>query len=134
MKDLFGSACSKEAVREIGERSVRSRVDIGRNESLREGVSSTLSGQRQTGENHQKRRRGIVVRRQERVDSAYHRRVTDRLNTILADETRPLRPEFVSRRIDRSGRFGVPKARTTRYKNSFILSAIQTFDQLVKRE
>ena len=99
MKDLFGSACSKEAVREIGERSVRSRVDIGRNESLREGVSSTLSGQRQTGENHQKRRRGIVVRRQERVDSAYHRRVTDRLNTILAGETHPLRRNLIGDKL-----------------------------------
>ena len=77
---------------------------------------------------------GIVGRKQESLHSAYHRLLTDRLNTILADETHPLRPEFDSRRIDRSGRFRVPKARTNRYKNSFIQSAIQNFNQSVKRE
>ena len=60
--------------------------------------------------------------------------VTNRPNTILTDETHPLQPEFDSRRINRRGRFRVPKARTNRYKNSFIPSAIQTFNHLVKRE
>ena len=36
--------------------------------------------------------------------------------------------------VDRSGRFRVPKAKTTQSKNSFIPSAIQTFNQLVKRK
>ena len=38
-------------------------------------------------------------------EKAYHRRVMDRLTTVLADVTHPLSlPEFDSRRIDRSGR------------------------------
>ena len=97
------------------------------------GWKCSERGQRQTGKTI-KKAEGIVGRKQESLHSAYHRLWTDRLNTILADETHPHRPEFDSRRIDRSGRFRVSKARTKRYKNSFIPSAIQTFNQLVKRE
>ena len=57
-------------------------------------------------------------------DSAYHRRVTDRLITILADVTHPLRPEFDNRRIGRSVGFRIPRTRTARYKNYFIQIAI----------
>ena len=77
---------------------------------------------------------GNVCRKQESFHPAYHRRLTDRPDTNLADKTFPLWPEFASRRIDRSGRFRDPYARTTRYKIYFIPSSIQTLNQLVKRE
>ena len=41
-----------------------------------------------------KKAEGTVGRKQESFQSAYHRLLTDRLNTILADETHALRLEF----------------------------------------
>ena len=38
---------------------------------------------------------GIVGRKQENSLSVYHRRLTDRLNTVSADETHPLRKSTV---------------------------------------
>ena len=76
----------------------------------------------------------IVGRKQESFGSANHRRLIDRLNTSLADETHPLRTEFDSPPIDRSGRLRVLCARKSRYGNSFIPSAVQTLNQSVKRE
>ena len=49
----------------------------------------------------------VIGRQQETFDSVCHRRLTDRLNKNLSDDTHPLRPEFDSRLIDRSGRLRV---------------------------
>ena len=76
-----------------------------------------------------KKASGVVGRKQDDVETMYQRLVTHKLTSVLADDTHPLRPEFDSRRMDRSGRFRVPKTRTTRYKHSFIPTAIQTFNQ-----
>ena len=72
---------------------------------------------------------GVIDRQQEIFDSVDHRRLTDRLMKILSDDTHPLRPEFDSRLIDRSGRLIVPFTKATRLKFSFITKAIQTFNQ-----
>ena len=80
-----------------------------------------------------KKASGVVGRRQDDVETMYNRLVTSKLTGILADDAHPLRPEFDSRHIDRSGRFRVPKVRTTRYKHSFIPTAIQTHNQLTSR-
>ena len=55
-----------------------------------------------------KRREGWWGEGKKPFYSAYNRRVTDRLTTILADVTHPFRPKFDSRRIDTNGRFRVP--------------------------
>ena len=44
---------------------------------------------------------GVVVRRrQESIDTAYRRLVTNKLRTIWADQTHPLRPESDNRHIE----------------------------------
>ena len=58
-------------------------------------------------ENTIRKARGVIGRQQETFDSVHHRRLTDRLKMIQADRTHPLRPEFDSRLIDRSGRLRV---------------------------
>ena len=72
---------------------------------------------------------GVIGRAQENMETAYHRLVTDKLLTVLADETHPLRPEFDNRQTDRSDRFRLPRTRTTRYQQSFIPTAIRTHNQ-----
>ena len=100
---------------------------------------------------------GVIGRQQDTFDSVCHRRLTDRLNKILSDDTHPLTPEIDSRLIDRSGRLRVPFTHThihkkrrhththvqkkkkekkkkkknthTRLRHSFILKAVQTFNQ-----
>ena len=61
-----------------------------------------------------KKARGVVGRRLERVDTAYHQLVTNKLRTALADEAHPLRPEFYNRHMDRSHRFRILRSKTTR--------------------
>jgi hypothetical protein len=80
-----------------------------------------------------KKASGVVGRKQDTFTSTHERRLTDRIQKILADDTHPLRPEFDSRRIDRSSRFRQPCTRTTRYRNSFIPSAIHIFNSHVGR-
>ena len=57
----------------------------------------------------------------------------NKLNTVLADETHPLRPDFDSRLKDRSDRFRIFRSKTTRYQQSFIPTAIQTHNQQAGR-
>ena len=72
---------------------------------------------------------GVIGRQQETFESVYHRPLTNQLMKTLSDDTHPLRPEFDSRLIDRSGRLIVPFTKATRLKHSFIPKAIQTFNQ-----
>ena len=71
-----------------------------------------------------KRGGGVVGKRQDAMDELYTRRTTNKLKTILSDETHPLKQEYDWRMIERSGRYRVPKARTTRYLNSFVPKTI----------
>lgn len=48
---------------------------------------------------------------------------------FFADGTHPLRPEFDSRSIDRSGKLRVPITKTICLNHSLIPKVIQTFDQ-----
>ena len=80
-----------------------------------------------------KKASGVVGRNQDTFALTHERRLTDRLAKILDDDTHPLRPEFDSRRSDRSTRFIQPCSRTTRYSNSFIPSAIHIFNSQVGR-
>ena len=80
-----------------------------------------------------KKASGVVGGKQDDIVTMYERLVTNKLTSVLDDDTHPLRPEFDSRLIERSGRFRVPKARTTRYMHSFIPTAIQTHNKLKSR-
>ena len=62
------------------------------------------------------------------IDDVYERRVLKKLNSILQDETHPMRHDFDTLKIIRSGRFRVPKINTKRYKNSFLPTAIRKFN------
>ena len=72
---------------------------------------------------------GVVGRVQDNLDILHDRRMTQKLNDILDDATHPLRLEFDDRLIQRSGRMRVPKARTSRYSNSFVPRAIISFNR-----
>ena len=68
---------------------------------------------------------GVIDRQRETFDSVYH----GRLLKILSDDTHPMRPEFDSRLIDRSGRLRVRtlhKSNTPHLKQSSIPKAAQT--------
>ncbi len=71
-----------------------------------------------------KKASGVVGRKQDSFSSVHERRLTDKLQSVLTDDMHPLRQEFDSRLMERSGRYRVPNARTTRYKNSFVPAAI----------
>ena len=66
----------------------------------------------------------VLGRTQDALHALYDRLVTNKLMDILDDPTRPLRHEFDERLIQRSGRMRVPRARTTRYLNSFVPQAV----------
>ena len=70
----------------------------------------------------------------EGVDTLFSRHITSKLNDILIDETHPLRDEYDSRRIARSGRYRLPRVRTSRYANSFIPLSISSFNKQFKRD
>ena len=69
---------------------------------------------------------GVAEKRQESIDTANHRLVTNKRRTILADETHSLRPDFDNRHIHRRDRFRIPRSKTTRHLQSFIPTAIRT--------
>lgn len=77
---------------------------------------------------------GVTGREEEHFDLVYHRRLTDKITTILTDNTHPLREEFDSRRIDKSGRLKLPIMRTERYRKSFIPRAVNLYKDLQRRE
>ena len=77
---------------------------------------------------------GVIGRTQDTLDALYERRTKSKLSKILSDTTHPLRPDFDSMTIVRSGRFRVPKARTSRYSRSFVPRAITGFNSCWKRE
>ncbi len=71
---------------------------------------------------------GVVGRTQDGFDILYHRRTTNKLNSIMSDASHPMRKEFDGRIIQRSGRMRVPRARTARYANSFVPRAVGLFN------
>ena len=75
----------------------------------------------------------VVGRRQESIATVYHRLVTNKLRTISADETHPLRPEFDKRHKQKRQVLGSPH-KTTRYVQSSIPTAIRTHNQQAGRQ
>ena len=72
---------------------------------------------------------GVVGRGQDTLSDMYSRKVTDRLKIILTDETHPMHDELSSRHSNRSNRILAPRAKTSRYLNSFIPSAIRAYNE-----
>ena len=70
----------------------------------------------------------IIGKPQDTFDTLYDRRVACKLTTINKDNTHPLWAEFDCLRIVRSGRFRIPKARTSRFLNSYVPSAVRSFN------
>ena len=75
----------------------------------------------------------VVGKRQNRFDTYYQGRLTNKLTTILHDDTHPQKVDFDNRIIERSRRLRVLRARTTRYAGSFVPSAISIFNQKIER-
>ena len=75
----------------------------------------------------------IVGKRQDRFDTYYQGRLTNKLTDILHDDTCPLKADFDNRIIERSGQFRVPTARMTRHAGSFMPSAVSVFIQKIGR-
>ena len=76
---------------------------------------------------------GVVGKRQETFTQRQEHRLLTKIQTILADMTHPLRPEVDKYKTDRSNRFRAPRTKTTRYRNSFIPSAIRIFNSQIVR-
>ena len=60
----------------------------------------------------------------------YDRHVHRKVNQIFNDDTHPLRGNFDSLIIERSGRLRTPKARTVRYQKSFVCKAVGVFNSI----
>ena len=60
-----------------------------------------------------KKARSVVGKRQDRFDTYYKGRLTNKLTDIFHDDTDPLKADFDNRIIERIGRLRVPRARTT---------------------
>ena len=67
------------------------------------------------------------------IEIHYHKRSMKKLSNILQDDSHPLRPEFDSRLIVRSGRLRVPKYRTMTYSSSFVPMAVRKFNDGINR-
>ena len=81
-----------------------------------------------------KRVSGIVGQRQDSFDHLNDKQLIDKFHIILTDDAHPLRHDFDSRRISRSGRFRAPQGKTNRYQQSFVPRAIRTCNRRTERE
>ena len=72
---------------------------------------------------------GVVGRKQDTLSDMYNGKLIDRLKIILTDETHPMHDELSSRQSNRSNRLLAPPAKTSRYLNSFVPSAIRAYNQ-----
>jgi len=80
------------------------------------------------------RRAGKVVGEvQDDIDTLLRKETDRKTRQILDDETHPLRYEYDSRLIERSGRHRVPHCKTDRYKKTFIPRSIIYLNETFKR-
>ena len=76
---------------------------------------------------------GVIGRKQDDLGTLHDRVVIRKYHKIMSDNTHPLREEFESRKTERSNRFRLPATRTTRYKQSFIPTAIRMHNSNTQR-
>ena len=60
-------------------------------------------------------------------------KIIKKFDDINKDETHPLHTEIDQLKLVTSGRFAIPRAKTNRYLNSFIPSAVKAFNDNNKR-
>ena len=70
-----------------------------------------------------------IGKRQDKIDTNYQRRLTNKLTDVLHDDTFRLKTDFDNSIIQRSRRLRMPRNRTTRYTGSFVPSAIKAFNR-----
>ena len=70
----------------------------------------------------------IIGKRQDKIETNYQRRLTNKLTNVLHDDTFRLKTNFDNKIIQCSGRLRMPRIRTTRYAGSFVPSAIKAFN------
>ena len=78
------------------------------------------------------RRAGRVVGREQQTMTELTEKRNKQLQAILNDETHPMRQEFDSMTIQRTGRLR-HKVKTTRYQKSFVPTAARIFNSNFKR-
>ena len=71
----------------------------------------------------------VIGRKQENLGQLFDNRTKKKTENILKDVTHPLYFDFDVLKITKSGRFRLPKARTNRYLDSFLPSAIRIFNK-----
>ena len=71
----------------------------------------------------------VIGRKQENLGQLFDNRTKKKTENILKDVTHPLYLDFDVLKITKSGRFRLPKARTNRYLDSFLPSAIRIFNK-----
>ena len=81
-----------------------------------------------------KRASGVVGKKQQDLGTLLTQRNTTKTKTITTDQTHPLYDEYDSRLIARSGRYRIPKARTGRYRDSFIPRTISNLNASFQRQ
>ena len=74
----------------------------------------------------------IVGSEQQTMTELTEKRMTQKLQAILNDETHPLREEFDSMIIQRTGRLRLPKVKTTRYQKSLFQLQLNFLIQILK--
>ena len=74
----------------------------------------------------------IVGSEQQTMTELTEKRMTQKLQAILNDETHPFREEFDSMIIQRTGRLRLPKVKTTRYQKSLFQLQLNFLIQISK--
>ena len=70
----------------------------------------------------------LVGRTQDTLTDMYNDRLYKKVTRIFDDDTHPLRQEFDSLVIGRSGRLRTPRIRTQRYHDALVPKAVQIFN------
>ena len=61
----------------------------------------------------------VIGKEQEDIGTIHEHRVLSKIKKILNDKTHPFYPIYIQQRIERSGRFRLPRTRTNRNMRSF---------------
>ena len=67
----------------------------------------------------------VIGKEQEYICTIYEHRTLSKLKKILNDKTHPFYPIYTQQRIERSGRFRLPRTRTNRNMRSFFPNLYQ---------
>ena len=71
--------------------------------------------------------RVVIGKEQEDIGTFHEHRTLSKMKKIVNDKTHPFYPIYIQRRIERGGRFRLPRTRTNRNMRSFFFQPLSNF-------